>query len=186
MFADRRRLLLGGAVVVVLGIALWLQLSPATPAATPAARARSSRQAAEREAAGPMQPVKLAVLAASTGREEPSETSRNPFRFQPKAAPPAPRPAPGAANGPDTGRPAAPLVPTGPPPLPPIPFKFIGIVTRENGEKWAVLSDGRVTVHGKDGDIIDGRYRIVKIGTESIELTYADGRGRQTVRLTGQ
>jgi len=27
---------------------------------------------------------------------------------------------------------------------------------------------------------------IVKIGTESIEMTYADGRGRQMIRLTGQ
>jgi len=26
----------------------------------------------------------------------------------------------------------------------------------------------------------------VKIGNESIEMTYADGRGRQVIRLTGQ
>ena len=74
---------------------------------------------------------------------------------------------------------------TGPPPPPPIPLKFIGILERANGEKWAVLSDGKVTMHGRDGDIVDGRYRIVKIGAESIELTYADGRA-QVVRLTGQ
>ena len=41
-------------------------------------------------------------------------------------------------------------------------------------------------MYGKDGDIIDGRYLIVKIGTESIEMTHADGRGRQVIRLTGQ
>jgi hypothetical protein len=41
-------------------------------------------------------------------------------------------------------------------------------------------------MHGRDGDIVDGRYRIVKIGAESVELTYADGKGRQVVRLTGQ
>ena len=41
-------------------------------------------------------------------------------------------------------------------------------------------------MHGKEGDIIDGRYRILKIGTESIEIAYLDGRGRQTIRLTGQ
>jgi hypothetical protein len=49
-----------------------------------------------------------------------------------------------------------------------------------------VLSDGKATMHGRDGDIIDGRYRIVKIGVESIEVTYVDGRGRQVIRLTGQ
>jgi hypothetical protein len=52
--------------------------------------------------------------------------------------------------------------------------------------QYAVLSDGKVPMHGREGDIIDGRYRIVKIGTESIELTHLDGRGRQVVRLTGQ
>jgi hypothetical protein len=41
-------------------------------------------------------------------------------------------------------------------------------------------------MYGKEGDIIDGRYRIVRIGAESIELTYLDGRGRQTIRLSGR
>jgi hypothetical protein len=35
-------------------------------------------------------------------------------------------------------------------------------------------------------DIIDGRFRILSIGTESLDIAYADGRGRQTLRLTGQ
>ena len=79
--------------------------------------------------------------------------------------------------------PTAPPVPAGPPP---IPLKFIGVVQRANGVRWAVLSDGKLTVYGREADIIDGQYRIVSIGAESIELSYADGRGRQTVRLTGQ
>jgi hypothetical protein len=41
-------------------------------------------------------------------------------------------------------------------------------------------------MYGKDGDTIDGRYRIVKIGAESVEVTHLDGRGRQVIRLTGQ
>jgi hypothetical protein len=79
--------------------------------------------------------------------------------------------------------PAAPPVPAGPPP---IPLKFIGVVQRANGVRWAVLSDGKLTVYGREADIIDGQYRIVSIGTESIELSYADGRGRQTIRLKEQ
>ena len=50
----------------------------------------------------------------------------------------------------------------------------------------AVLSDARGVYYGREGDIIEGRYRIVKIGVESIELEYLDGRGRQTIRQTGQ
>jgi hypothetical protein len=86
----------------------------------------------------------------------------------------------------DAPRPAI-TAPPGPPPLPPIGLKLIGVLERANGVKWAVLSDGKsAPFYGKDGDIIDGKYLIVKIGTESIEMTYTDGRGRQVIRLTGQ
>jgi hypothetical protein len=79
------------------------------------------------------------------------------------------------------------VAPPGPPPPAPIQLKFLGVLTRANGVNWAVLSDGKgATMYGRDGDIVDGRYRIVKIGTESIEMAHVDGRGRQVIRLTGQ
>ena len=127
--------------------------------------------------------VKLDALEAK--RTEPGGTARNPFRFQPRVVAPPPRPV--AVAPPAAEAPLRPVAPPGPPPLPPIPLKFLGVVERANGVRWAVLSDGKSTpMYGKDGDIIDGRYAIVKIGTESIEMTYADGRGRQVIRLTGQ
>jgi hypothetical protein len=49
----------------------------------------------------------------------------------------------------------------------------------------AVLSDNRGVYWGREGDTIEGRYRIVRIGTESIELAHLDGNGRQTIRLSG-
>jgi hypothetical protein len=75
--------------------------------------------------------------------------------------------------------------PPPPPPVPPIPLKFIGTLER-NGQKIAILSDtaGHVS-YGPEGATIDGRYRIIRIGAESIELAYVDGRGRQTIRFTG-
>ena len=182
---ERRQVILGAATVVVLGFAAWT-LWPATPvtsAQTPAqARARAGRPGRAAAETGPVGPVRLDALTAS--RDEPGEAARNPFRFQPKIVPPPPRPP--APTISETPRPM-PSVPTGPPPPPPIALKLIGIVTRENGVKWAVLTDGKsAPMHGKDGDIIDGRYLIVKFGTESIEMTHADGRGRQVIRLTGQ
>lgn len=183
MFADRRRWLIGAAVVLVLGLVAWTQLRPAPVAAvaTPA-RARTPRAAPAAAMAEAVQPLKLDALTAE--RSEPSGTARNPFRFQPKVVAPPPRPVAPPSSA--VTRPAMPAVPAGPPPPPPIPLKFIALVERANGVKWAVLSDGKVTMYGKDGDNIDGRYRIVKIGAESIELTYIDGRGRQVIRLTGQ
>ena len=122
--------------------------------------------------------------ALQSDRPKPESTERDLFRFKQKAPPPL---APVAIR---PVAPPPPVVPTGPPPPPPlapIALKFIGIVEAPSrGEKIAILSDGRnAPFYGKEGAIIEGRYRILKIGVESVELAYADGRGRQTIRLTG-
>jgi hypothetical protein len=113
------------------------------------------------------------------------ETERNLFRFKPKAPPPPPPPV--VSTAPPVSAPVVPSGPPPPPPLAPITLKFIGIVEApSHGEKIAILSDGRnAPFYGKEGAIIEGRFRILKIGVESVELAYADGRGRQTIRLTG-
>jgi hypothetical protein len=179
MGGDRRRWLMTGGAIVVLVLVIW-SLWPASPPAA-VAPVRAPGQVAA-GAPIPVPPVKLDSLTA--GRREPSEGDRNPFRYQPRSAPPPPRPVFKAP--PVSDEPPMPVTPTGPPPPPPIPLKFIGLLERANGVKWAVLSDGKNVMHGREGDIVEGRYRILKIGTESIELTHVDGRGRQVVRLTGQ
>jgi hypothetical protein len=184
MPADSKRLAIGGAAVLLL-LAMWWFWPSTSPAmavvnATPAERAAgTTTPAGGGNAVGP---VKLDALTSA--RSEPGGDPRNPFRFRPKAPPPPP---PRPLTPPST-EPPRPMVPQGPPPPPPIPLKFIGVLERANGVKWAVLSDGKssVPLYGKDGDIIDGRYTIVKIGAESIEMTYTDGRGRQVIRLNGQ
>ena len=39
---------------------------------------------------------------------------------------------------------------------------------------------------GREGDIIEGRYKVLKVSPDAAELSYLDGRGRQTIRLSGQ
>ena len=185
MAVDRRQLLMGGAGAAVLILALWglWPSSQATTTAPAPVRATTPGRGTGAATPGPMAPVKLGELTAT--REEPGEAARNPFRFQPKAVPPPPRPTVAPQPVIESVRPPGP--PPGPPPAPPIPLKLIGVLTRANEVRWAVLTDGKSgPMYGKDGDIIDGRYLIVKIGTESIEMTYTDGRGRQVIRLTGQ
>jgi hypothetical protein len=66
-------------------------------------------------------------------------------------------------------------------------LKFIGIIESPQAGRVAALSDGRRVFQGRVGDIIEGRYRIVRIGVESIVMEYADGSGtQQTIRLSGQ
>ncbi|HUQ87913.1 MAG TPA: hypothetical protein VM096_10165 [Vicinamibacterales bacterium] len=185
---ERRQLILGAIAVVLLAIAAW-SLWPSTPAKTtqvqPPVGTRGVRKGVSTVGGGPVAPVRLDALTAS--RDEPGQAARNPFRFQPKviARPPAP-PAPTPVIEPP--RPTVPTGPPPPPPLPPISLKLIGVLERANGVKWAVLTDGKSPspMYGKDGDIIDGRYLIVKIGNESIEMTHTNGQGKQVIRLTGQ
>ena len=125
------------------------------------------------------------IDALNAERPGPVDSDRNPFRFRPKPTPPPPSmPSP-------TNKTAKSPVGAGaiePPPPPPIPLKFIGVMKHDDPKvgRVAVFSDSRGVYHGREGDIIEGRYRIVKIGVESIDLEYLDGRGRQTIRQTGQ
>jgi hypothetical protein len=181
MFADRRRLLMSVVAIAVLAAGIWaMQPAPPPPSASTPVPPRDRGQGTPTPP--PVAPVKLDALTAA--RHQPGDTSRNPFRYQPKVVPPPPRPVAVAPPSPEEGGP--PPTPAGPPPPPPIPLKFIGVLERANGVKWAVLSDGKNVLHGREGDIVDGRYRILKIGVESVEVAHADGRGRQVVRLTGQ
>jgi hypothetical protein len=130
-------------------------------------------------AAGPLE-VHLERLTRP--RPEPTAGERSPFRFE---EPSAPRVGLGIAPRPPAGPPQTPTS-SEPTPPPPIPLKFIGLVEGSSGTgRVAVLSDGRFVYQGREGDIIDGRYRLVRIGVESVVLEYLDGRGRQTVRLSG-
>lgn len=186
----RQRVLLGVLVVVLLALAIY-RLLPATSATAPPSSNRqavATRGTGRAEQAAPAQgapgapDVHLEALEAE--KPKPAGTDRNLFRYKPKAPPPAP-PTPSRAAEPAV---TAPVVqgPPPPPPLPPIPLKFIGIMGPENS-KIAVLSDSKgPPIPAKEGELVLGQYRVLKIGVESVEVAYADGRGRVTLRLSGQ
>jgi hypothetical protein len=184
MGRERRTQLMLGALVVVLGAAAAYRLWPGAAANVPAA---STTRGAARTSGGGAQELApdVHLEALERKRPKPGDVDRNLFRFQSKPAPP-PAPVPATTRPAETPAPAPP-VPIGPPPAPPIPFKFIGILeVPGQARRVAILSDSRGVYHGREGDIIEGRYRILKIGTESIEMAEVDGRGRQTIRLSGQ
>jgi len=186
MRANRKALWLG-AIVIVAAVAVIAVRSmyESAPAAEASAVARSRPgQAGRGDTAPEAESVDVNLKTLTRLRGEPRDEGRNPFRFRPKPPPPPPPAPPG---GPGSGNQSAgPVVPGGPPPPPPIPLKFIGIVQTADGTRIAVLSDGRRPYHGLEGQTIEGRYQILKIGNESIEMAYLDGRGRRTIPLTGQ
>jgi hypothetical protein len=127
-------------------------------------------------------PLKLGALEPVEGKPA---ASRNPFRFGEPPPPPPPPPRPIVQAPPQP--PPPPVVQTPPQPQgpPAISLKFVGVMQLPNGTKVAALTDGRGTMTGREGDVIDGRYRIVRIGVESIVMEYVDGKGRQTIPLRG-
>jgi len=184
MATERRQQWLLGALLAVLAVVAyraWTATS-AAPAQTSNEAGAATSPAGRAGQAAPERPgaPDVHLEALDGNRPKPGGGDRNLFRFKPKAPPPAPP----AQRPPPPVNPVPPGPPP-PPPVPPIPLKFIGTLER-NGQKIAILSDatGHVS-YGPEGATIDGRYRIIRIGAESIELAYVDGRGRQTIRLTG-
>jgi hypothetical protein len=180
----RRELALGATAVLLVVIAAWsLQGGSAAPtgATSAGAAARGTTNTGAKIAI-----TEVDLKALEVERPEPEEGTRNPFRFKPKPAPPPPPSA--AIIRQQQAEAAQAALPVGPPPPPRIPLKYIGDLQdpKNTAKRIAILSDARGVYYGREGEVIEGRYRIVRIGVESIELAYLDGRGRQTIRQTGQ
>lgn len=174
---ERRRLVV---LLGILGLVLLVAVYRFWPSSGPSTSGSSAARAAGR-ASGPSAITAPDVHLDALDEDRPrpvDEPQRDLFRFRQK--PPAPPPTRTATTAPGASG------PSGPPALPPISLRFIGIVEApQQGQKIAILTDGRGIYKGHEGDIIEGRYRLLRIGVESVEMAYLDGRGRQTIRLSG-
>jgi hypothetical protein len=180
MEPERRRQLVLAVLVVVLAVVIY-KVWP-RPSAGPAVSSNDNRTAgrAGRGSAPAAGAEDVHLRSLESERPKPDAETRNVFRFRERRAPPPPVSAARIGPAPPEGPPQA--------QVPPIPFKFIGIVEAPaESRRIAVLSDGRgMPYYGREGETVVGQYRILRIGAESIEMSYLDGRGRQTIRLTGQ
>jgi hypothetical protein len=69
---------------------------------------------------------------------------------------------------------------------PRVRLRMIGLVdTPDTDGRIAVLTDGDVVFHGRAGEIVEGRYRILSVGPLSMEIETVDDGRRQVLRLTG-
>jgi len=59
------------------------------------------------------------------------------------------------------------------PPPPPINFKLIGWLGPPQ-KRIAVFLNGSEMVLGRLGDVLDGKYKVLSMGTESVEMGYID------------
>ena len=126
------------------------------------------------------EPVKLSELKAVS---EETQGSRDPFGFGVPPRPPAPPPAPVVTRPPE---PTPTPTPIGPPPRPKIPVKFLGFAEDPSHPgKLVSLSISGTVIVAREGDVVDGRYRLLKVGLTSIVMAYLDGQGQQVIPLGG-
>lgn len=169
-------------LLVLLAIILWIW----APAGTP--RPSSNQPAREvGAAAGERLPVPDAVkLDSLEGVSELGEADRNPFVFGERVQPSQP----GSAflTTPQPTLPPVPLAPPVPEGPPPIQLRLTGMTVTSAGARTLVTLKDPATnalYQAYEGDIVDGRYRVVRVGVQSVVVSYLDGSGLRTLPLGG-
>jgi len=173
-------------VVAVISVVHMLNVfgsSPAPPAATPKTPALAAAPAPGRPVnRGPAMAVatpsldpelRLKLLESSEGTKY-EGTGRNIFV---PALEPIPQPVAPARPGPPPGPPP-------PPPPPPINLKFFGFASHTGEPKRIFLAQGDTVFIGEEGEIVDRRYKIVRINPNSVEIEDVLNNNRQTIPLT--
>jgi hypothetical protein len=72
----------------------------------------------------------------------------------------------------------------GPPPPPPINLKFFGVANRAGEAQKVFLSEGESIFVAHEGDIVNSRYKVVKINPQSVEIEDLLNNNRQSIPLT--
>lgn len=91
----------------------------------------------------------------------------------------------------DIPKPIVPVTPqpevaTGPPPPappPPIDLKFYGYATPAGGTKRIFLAQGEDVFIAREGDIVDRRYKVVRISGTAVEILDVLSNNRQSIPL---
>jgi hypothetical protein len=177
------RALVPGALLAVAVAALYFSLrsdSPVAPAAA-GASAPSSRAGSDVPWIQ-LDRLKVPNPAMPLGH-------RNIFTYGPAApvatAPPVMTEVPPATDVPPVS--LGPITPQPTPPPPPLNLKFMGIAQPDGGPKIALLlTEQKEILHGKEGDTLAGRYRIMKIGIEQVEIEEVTTGQKQTIRIGGR
>jgi hypothetical protein len=195
--AENRPKLIAAIVLGVLALVLlghWLFAGP------PSGAASAAKSTAPAEAPAAVEPGRAAPARGKAARKKSisiasldptlhfdwlkkSEdtkyqgTGRNIFRAQMDI--PAP-----IASGATDHKKQAPAPPPGPPPPPPIELKFYGFASKPGQPKRIFLAKGEDIFIASEGDIVDRRYKIVRISPVSVEIEDVLNNNRQEIPLT--
>jgi hypothetical protein len=164
-------------LAVVLGLAAlsYVPRGGATPDA-PAGAPVSARPRAARVGADPESVPDLTRVPEQGSRVE--KVGRNVFRFY-DAPTPTPRPTPAPSPTPippGSAQFVGPMpiqpTPTPTPIIPPaIPFKVLGVFGTRDDLIVSFEEGGRI-INAREGDVVDGRFKVHKINRESVDFSF--------------
>jgi hypothetical protein len=179
---NKKETAIAAILIMVAAYALYSWLRPseeATPAATTTSAALPAASPAKPGTRkGPvllaqsLDPTLRLDLLKSSEDVNYKGAGRDIFQNQPEPVP-----------IPQTKQPVIDTGPPKPPPPPPIPLKFYGYSGNKSGPKQVFLSKGDDIFIAKEGQVIDRRYKILKIGPTSIEVEDVLNNNRQTLPL---
>lgn len=183
--------------------ALNTVLDTASPARGPvvktAARSKSSEEfhpslkRKPEDAIDPMSidPTLRLDLLARAQSQQLEALGRNPFQFgqpPPPPVPPAPKvlPKTAAQIAADEAKKAEAAKPTGPPKPAPLnlTWKYYGYTSpRGSAQKRAFFLDGEDIMTANEGEVLKKKYRVVRIGVNSVVMEDTDTKSQQTLPL---
>jgi hypothetical protein len=159
---ERVVVMAGGALALALGLYCWLHGQPATTTVAAGPRARAAAGVPDLPRIG-LDRLSQRPPPVVVGRRDIFDFGRPPATPVPETPPPTPTPAIAEA-------PPVPL-PTGPPPPPPVNVKYIGSVEAQKGPKIAFfLTEQKEVLTGQVGDTVMNRFKVVRIGIESVDV----------------
>ncbi len=180
---ERRRVFV--LLALLAALVAWVWWPAGTGPGTPAASGQAPAAAGQPGVGDPVslesialpQRVRLDALAREPG---PVSLGRNLFRFGARPAPPPPPSFETQVAAPQPGPPQ----PTG---LPAITLRLTGRFEAPDGRVIVTLKDPATGAlfHATEGQIVDGRYRVVKVGAQSVVVSRIDGSGQRTLNLGG-
>jgi len=186
--AENRKKLVAAMVLMVLAaLSLYTLLSrPSATAVPAAAAANAQRQPARGGTRGAPAPdrnldptLHLGLLRASEGVKY-EGNGRNIFRAH--ADEPLPKPIVPPLK---KDQQEAQKGPPQPPPPPPINLKFYGFANKPGDpSKKVFLSEGDNIFIASEGDVVNRRYKVVRIGQSSVEIQDLLNNNTQTIPLS--
>jgi hypothetical protein len=178
----RSQLFLLVALAAVLVAILWYRFGTVPAPAAPATTSSVPSPTTVPDGGGALPVPEGVRLQALEAPGDLSDPGRNPFAYGVRPPPPPPP----RVEMPSVPRPVGPPPP--PPGPPPIPLRLTGLTVMPDTHRTMVtLKDPSTSTiyQAFEGDVVDGRYRVVKVGIQSVVLSYLDGSGVRTIGLGG-